>query len=253
MSLYKKMVQEGQTMFRWRSYLPLLLVGPLLLALEQAARVEALIGDNIEDLWVLVCFTLSMTGLALRAATVGFVPGSTSGRNTTEQRASVLNVKGLYSTVRNPLYFGNFIIILGCILSLKVWWLVLIASLVFFIYMERIILTEEDYLEKKFGDSYNEWRARTPVIIPNFKLWEPAEMPFSWKTVLKREYPALLAIGTFFFFTEFIVDLFFEKEPFGEWIREDMIWPVSYAAIVVFCLTLRTLKKHTTFLKVEGR
>lgn len=253
MSLYKKMVQDGHTMFRWRSYLPLLFIGPLLFAFEQAAHIEALVGDKIEDLWVLFCFLLSLAGIAIRAITVGYVPGSTSGRNTTEQRASFLNTKGMYSVVRNPLYFGNFIIILGCLLSIKVWWLVLIASLVFFIYMERIILTEEDYLEKKFGESYDSWRAKTPVIIPNMKLWEPAGVPFSWKTVLKREYPGLLAVGTVFFVTEIIVDLAFEKEAFSEWVHEDIIWPITYALIVTFCLTLRHLKKHTKLLKVEGR
>lgn len=253
MSLYKKMVQEGRLMFRWRSYLPLFFIGPLFFAFEQSARIEALLNDRVEDLWILFCFFLSLTGLAIRAFTIGTVPANTSGRNTTEQRADALNTRGLYSIVRNPLYFGNFIIILGCLLSIKVWWLVMIASLVFFIYMERIILTEEDYLERKFGDTYHDWRAATPVIIPDLKLWQPAVLPFSWKTVLKREYPGLLAVATFFFFSELIVDLFFEKEPFWKWLHEDMIWPVSYGLIVTFCLTLRILKKHTTLLKVEGR
>lgn len=253
MSLYKTMLHHGNTLFRWRGHIPLLLIGPLLLAFKESANMEALVGDGIEDLWVLFCFLLSLSGVALRAFTVGFVPANTSGRNLTEQRADVLNTNGMYSIVRNPLYLANFIIILGVLLSIKVWWLVMIAALVFFIYMERIILTEEDFLEKKFGAVYNDWREKTPAILPNFKLWTPSTSPFSWKTVLKREYPGLLAVGTLFFITEFIIDVFVEGETVMEWVAEDYIWPITYAVIVAVCLSLRYMKKHTSLLKVEGR
>ena len=253
MSLQESMVKSGHFFFRWRSYIPLLFIAPLILAFEESAYIESLVGDDIEDLWVLLCFIISLAGLAVRCFTVGFIPGSTSGRNTTEQRANFLNTTGMYSIVRNPLYLGNFIMILGVMLSIKVWWLALIFSLVFFIYMERIILAEEQYLHDKFGETYDTWRARTPVIIPKFSLWSAPNMEFSWKTVLKREYPGLLAVGTAFLVTEMIVDLLFERENFKEWIIDDIVWPVSYAIILVICLTLRTLKKHTRLLKVEGR
>jgi len=50
-----------------------------------------------------------------------------------------------------------------------------------------------------------------------------------------------------------IVDLWFEREPFAEWIVEDMAWPLIYALIVAVCLTVRHLKKHTGMLAVDGR
>ncbi len=253
MSLHETMVKHGHTLFRWRSYIPLLFIAPLFLAFSESAKVEALVGDVPEDIWVLFCFLLSLGGLAIRWVTVGFVPAGTSGRNTQGQRAEVLNTTGMYSIVRNPLYLGNFITILGVVLSIKVWWLALIVSMFFFIYMERIIMAEEKYLHEKFGAVYDTWRAKTPVIIPNFKLWQPHEMKFSWKTVLKREYQGLLGVGTAFLVTEMVTDLVFEKESFSEWIGEDWIWPATYAVILMLCLTLRTLKKHTDVLKVAGR
>lgn len=253
MSLHDTMVKHGHTLFRFRSYIPLLFIAPLMLAFGESAKVEALVGDVPEDLWVLFCFILSLSGLVIRWVTVGFVPAGTSGRNTQGQRADVLNTAGMYSIVRNPLYLGNFITILGVVLSIKVWWLALIVSMFFFIYMERIILAEEKFLHDKFGALYDEWRAKTPVIIPDFKLWRPHEMKFSWKTVMKREYQGLLGVGTAFLVTEMVTDLVFEKERFREWIGEDFIWPVSYATILALCLTLRYMKKHTNILKVEGR
>jgi len=135
MKLHEIMTRDGIRIFRWRSYLPLLFIGPLLLAFEEAAQMEVRMGDAAEDVWVLLCFVLSLGGLALRAYTVGHVPAGTSGRNAKAQRAMRLNTTGIYSVVRNPLYLGNFIILLGVVMSLKVWWLVLIVTLAFFIYM----------------------------------------------------------------------------------------------------------------------
>lgn len=253
MSLYNSMVKSGHFFFRWRSYIPLLLLPLLMIAFEESTYVEEAIGDDFEDLVVFVCFIVSLIGLAIRCFTVGFIPGSTSGRNTTEQRADHLNTTGMYSIVRNPLYLGNFVIILGVMLSIKVWWLVLIFSLVFFIYMERIILAEEKFLHEKFGEQYDTWREKTPVIIPRFKQWNAPEMEFSWKTVLKREYPGLLAIGTAFLITEVVTDLLIEKEDFYYWLKDDAIWPIMFGVILIISLTLRTLKKHTNLLKVQGR
>lgn len=253
MSLYKSMIAQGHKLFRWRSYIPLLFIGPLLLAFEESAHMETIMGERAEDLWVLFSFVVGLAGLGVRWLTVGFVPGGTSGRNTQDQRAEALNTSGMYSIVRNPLYLGNYIVILGVLLSIKVWWLLLLVSLGFFIYMERIILTEEDFLEKKFGADYTAWRARTPAIVPDFRLWRKPALPFSFRTVMKREYQGLLGMATAFLVTEFICDVMVENEPFSYWLREDMAWPVTYGVILAFCLTLRYLKKHTDFLKVEGR
>lgn len=253
MSLHDTMVKHGHALFRWRSYIPLLFIAPLLLAFHESVKLEQLLGETAEDVWVLFCFILSLSGLAIRWITVGFVPGGTSGRNTQGQRADALNTSGMYSIVRNPLYLGNFITILGVVLSIKVWWLALIVSMFFFIYMERIILAEEKFLHEKFGQTYDDWSAKTPVIIPNFRLWRAPDMKLSWKTVLKREYQGLLGMATAFLVTEMVTDLVFEKETFSEWLAEDYIWPVTFAMILTLCLTLRHLKKHTDLLKVEGR
>lgn len=247
------MIKSGQTLFRYRSYLPLLIIPPLLIALKESLYVEELLGDNIEDAWVFFCFLLSLFGLFIRAITVGYVPAGTSGRNTASQRAHRLNTTGMYSIVRNPLYLGNFIIILGVLLSIKVWWLIVLGAFAFFIYMERIILAEENYLTQTYGDDYTQWRMKTPTILPNFKLWQKPELSFSLKTVLKREYPGLIAIGASFFITEMITDVFFEEEPFFEWIVDDMAWPIMMLVILAIGLTLRFLKKNTDVLKVEGR
>jgi len=253
MSLYDSMIKSGHTMFRFRSYLPLLILGPVFIALKESIYVENMVGDHIEDVWVFFCFLLSMFGLAVRWITVGHVPAGTSGRNANHQRADELNTTGMYSIVRNPLYLGNFIILLGMLLSIKVWWLIVIGTLGFFIYMERIILAEENYLSEKYGQTYKDWRTKTPIILPNFKLWVKPALPFSLKTVFKREYTGLMVVGGVFFVTELITDVVFEKEDFVEWLHDDGAWPIMFGIFMIIGLTSRYLKKRTDLLKVEGR
>lgn len=247
------MIRQGHGIFRWRGHLPLLFLLPAAFALYQNFHLERLICEHIEDIWGVLAFMISMVGIALRAYTVGYVPKNTSGRNTTDQRADVLNVSGMYSVCRNPLYLANAIIILGVLLWAKVWFLGIIVMLAFFVYMERIIMAEEAYLHQKFGDVYDAWRERTPVLLPDFRLWQKPVLEFSWKTVLKREYPGLLAVATIFIVLHFVFDVVADKETVQQWFGHDYPAVILYGIIVAFCLTLRFLKRHTSVLKVEGR
>jgi protein-S-isoprenylcysteine O-methyltransferase Ste14 len=64
-----------------------------------------------------------------------------------------INQNGLYRISRNPMYIGYFIYFLGCVLLTRS--LVLFASLaVFQISAHWIILSEERWCAKEFGESY---------------------------------------------------------------------------------------------------
>ncbi len=94
----------GMVLFRWRSYLPLLLFAILVPALRDFRYP---LDNAVADcLWELLCLSLAFAGLAVRCHTSGTVPAGTSGRNTKRQKASVLNMTGWYSVVRNPLYLA---------------------------------------------------------------------------------------------------------------------------------------------------
>jgi len=253
MTIQKTLVAQGAFLFRWRSFIPLLLVVPALMAFSQSALIEEKYGDFLDETMVVIGLLISLGGLAIRWVTVGFVPGSTSGRNTKEQRADHLNTDGMYSIVKNPLYLGNYFAILGVLVSVKVWWLVLIGTLAYWLYIERVIAAEEKFLTEKYGQKYTDWSEKTPIFIPNIRLWRKPAMSFSYKTVLKREYNGLMGVACAFFVSEYIIDVWFEREPFGLWLREDWPWVAGFVVAAVVFLTLRTLKKHTRLLRVEGR
>lgn len=253
MTMSNHLAQQGQFLFRWRSFLPLLLLLPGAIAFATDAALVEHYGDAFADTWGLIGAIVSLTGLVIRWITVGYVPAGTSGRNTTEQRAFELNTTGMYSISRNPLYVGNFFAILGVIISIKVWWLVAIFILAWWLYIERIIAAEEKFLTETFGDEYTEWAERTPVYWPNFTLWKKPALPFSWKTVLRREYNGLFGVGAAFCVTEFLVDVPLAGENWRTWLVEDHWWVTGFLFTALVFFTLRTLKKYTNLLKVTGR
>ena len=72
--------------------------------------------------------------------------------------------------------------------------LFLVVSLVFWLYYERIMFAEERYLERQFGEEYLDWSQRVPAFIPRFRQFQKSTIPFSLKTVLRREYSGVFAL-----------------------------------------------------------
>ena len=123
--------------------------------------------------WELTCFAVTLLGLAVRICTAGFAPRGTSGRHTLRQEAKRLNSSGMYSLVRHPLYLGNAIMWLGIALFVHVWWVVVISMLIFWLYYERIMFAEEEFLRQQFGHNFESWANRTPAFLPKFKTGYP--------------------------------------------------------------------------------
>ncbi|MEX0726169.1 MAG: isoprenylcysteine carboxylmethyltransferase family protein [Planctomycetaceae bacterium] len=244
--IVSEMHRHGEFLFRHRSYVPMFLLIPIAVALLQMSPEGQ--RSPSDDWWAYACFGVSLCGLFVRAMTVGFVPGGTSGRNTSNQRATVLNVAGLYSVVRHPLYVGNFLMWLGIMLSVSDVIIVALYILAFWLYYERIMSAEELYLADKFGRDYSEWAERTPAFVPRLSQWQSAPLRFSLKTVLRREYCGILgltvAYGGLNLARHSVVD--------GQ-IFIDAVWQIVLASGTIAFFVLRFLKKWTRMLDVDGR
>jgi protein-S-isoprenylcysteine O-methyltransferase Ste14 len=202
----------------------------------------------LNEVWQLFCLMICFVGLAVRIIAVGRAPIGTSGRNTREQVAQSLTTTGIYSVVRHPLYLGNYLILLGMALWLHLWWLAALTSCVFALYYERIMLAEEAYLRQQFGEGFETWAASTPAFIPRLHGWRPSPVRFCWRTVLQREYNAFILIMGVFFVFDLIGDCFAERR----W-HVDYFWFSLFIASFLIFATLRTIKKRTRLLHVEGR
>jgi hypothetical protein len=145
-----------------------------------------------------VAICISLVGLFIRAYTVGYSAEGTSGRNTSEHIADSLNTTGIYSVVRNPLYLGNFFIWGGITLFTQNPLFILSFCLAFWLYYERIIYAEEQFLIKKFDKTFTDWACITPVFIPRLKLFKRPITAFNWEKALKKEKSGLLATSLVF-------------------------------------------------------
>lgn len=244
MALDDEFRKQGEWLFRWRSFLPLILVPLVGVALSQinAERI-----DKWGDSWDLFCLALSFLGLFVRVVTIGYVPANTSGRNTRHQKADQVNTTGIYSIVRHPLYLGNFLIGLGISLVQFVWWLPVIYVLAFWLYYERIMFAEEAFLRQKFGEQYEQWAAATPAFWPRFTQWRTPALPFSWLNVFRREYTGLMVV----------ILGHASQETLELWLRDHSIWRFFWATLLFSGLAtyfvLRWLTRNTSLLRVEGR
>ena len=91
MALREDLEKQGAWLFKWRSYLPLLLIPLFVIALKNSRVIERIFSDNLGDLWESIAIIASFLGLVIRCFTVGYVPRGTSGRNTQSQVAEMLN------------------------------------------------------------------------------------------------------------------------------------------------------------------
>ncbi len=236
----------GNWLFRWRSYLPFILLGLLIFSLRYFKYIGY--SKELDHFWDILCLLISFFGLGIRIYTIGHVPRGTSGRNTARQAADTLNTTGIYSIVRNPLYLGNFFIWLGILLFMNLWWLTLLCLIIFFIYYKLIIFSEEQFLRKKFGTTYDNWTKKTPAFIPKINNWIRPNLPFSLRTVLKKEFNAFFVIIAIFTFIEIIGDTIIEKK-----IKAEPLWLIIFGVACLVSLTLLILKKTTNILSHEGR
>ncbi len=248
MALKETYEKQGEFLFRGRSYLPLLTAPLVVAALLDPQYLHPSLTGFAGSLWQAVCILISFTGLVVRSLVAGFVPLGTSGRNTERQVATSLNTTGLYSAVRNPLYLGNFLIILGLLLFAQVWWFALAGTAIFWIFYERIIFREEEFLRGKFGAAFVDWSLKTPVFIPNFRHWEKPALPFEWKIVLRREHSTQFGMISALTVLGIASDLFTKPDH-----RIATFWWIFWGTSLVIYLVLRYLKKKTQVLNIEGR
>ena len=195
MALVHEFEKSGNWLFRRRSWIPLIIAIPGLILLYFTDHYRIIFNWKVE----LIFLGISLSGQMIRVLTVGFAPGNTSGRNTTSgQIADEINVTGIYSIVRHPLYIGNYFMWLGPVLFIRSVWFLIVITLAYWLYYERIMFAEEQFLRRKFGDAYDKWSEKVKAVIPSFKNYIPPKLTFSFRTVLRREYNSFINIFLMF-------------------------------------------------------
>lgn len=249
MALQESIEKQGNFLFRYRSFLPLIIL---------VAGIIIFIFSNIKgglpewDTYHLIEYlslAVSGLGLMIRVIAVGHTPANTSGRNTKTQLADEINTTGIYSTVRHPLYLGNFFMWAGAVMLIANTWFAVIFILAYWIYYERIMYAEEQFLRRKFGQPYLDWAASKPAFIPCLKNAVKSKYPFSFKKVLKKEKNGVVATFLLLFIfhnIRYSFD-FMTVNIENNWI----LWATLIS--VLMYLVLKVLKKYTRVLDEKGR
>ncbi|MFB3854649.1 MAG: isoprenylcysteine carboxylmethyltransferase family protein [Vicinamibacterales bacterium] len=243
MKLLDHFTRSGDLFFRWRSYLPLLLLPAFFLA---AAAPPEDWSKTAETAWELACFGIALGGLAIRAWTVGTAPAGTSERSTREARAASLNTTGPYSVVRHPLYLGSSVVAFGLSLFPAEWYLPVIVMMAGLLYHERIAAREEAFLEERFGDEFRSWAERVPAMVPAIGRYRAPGMKFMWGNVIGREFHGLSAAGAGFF----ALDTVQESSRSGSF-AVSRLWAMVFAVTAGLFVLMVVLKRVFGFFRTR--
>ncbi|MGD9502537.1 MAG: isoprenylcysteine carboxylmethyltransferase family protein [Methyloceanibacter sp.] len=105
---------------------------------------------------IFIVIGLAIAALAVRRfrlAGTSVVPGEPS---------TALVIAGPYRFTRNPIYIGFTLAYFGFAIVLTSMWVLLLLIPVLVILQRGVVLPEEAYLERKFGDAYRKYQAAVP-------------------------------------------------------------------------------------------
>ena len=242
MSAQNQLEKLGNQFFKYRGQIPLLFFLVAFILMYFFPMYEHWLNPNYST----AAMVLVVLGHLIRAFAVGNRATHTSGRNRDQQVAEALNSTGIYSMVRHPLYLGNITTYIGWAVFTGIDWLVPVFLILFVAYYRLIIYAEEQFLTRKFGQDYLDWRKQTPLLLPAFWKFKANPQPLSLKVVLENEYSGWAASMT----TAFVL-IWFQVYLLGR-LQENQIALAGMALfIVVFGLGMRYLKKKTRFFKVD--
>ena len=132
MAFINSFEKSGNFLFKHRGQIPVVL---FILAIPVLYYTQYLILNKIfYQVLIIVSVFISFVGFIIRSYTIGTTPKGTSGRNTQNQVAELLNDTGIYSIVRHPLYLGNYLMWIGIVLFTFNIYFFIVVSLAFWIY-----------------------------------------------------------------------------------------------------------------------
>ncbi len=250
MALQEEFEKRGNWLFRYRSTLPLIiLVAGLALFIWRKIHPDTFVPEEVlnSSYYAYACLLVSLFGLFIRVYTIGYSAPHTSGANVKEQIASVVNTTGSYSLVRHPLYVGNFIMWLGPALLTGHIWFIVVFVLAFWLYYERIMFAEEQFLRKKFGDPYLEWTRLAPAFVPRFRGFKKPEIPFEWGRVFRKEKNSLAAVFLIFLVFNVLGELVVHGRDFDYlFVAAFFLSVVNYLVIKIWSRRRRILKSRNS-------
>ena len=174
----------------------LLIPGTLVTLLLTTRPSEALRDPSVAHTVTAIGIAIALLGQAIRLFVVGFAYIKRGGKNR-RIYADDLVTEGVYAHVRNPMYVGNFLILVGIA---TVWGspvaFAIGVPLIGFLYFS-IVVAEEAFLREKFGPGYDDYARDVNRFVPRLAgLRETARNShYDWRKALRKEYGTPHGLG----------------------------------------------------------
>lgn len=178
-----KLVRLGDFSFKYRGYMLPIAVILLFIPSPRFTADPAVAG--------LIGFLIAVLGQACRIGNIGLAYIIRGGKDH-KVYAEQLVTTGLYSHVRNPMYVGNFFLVIGLAVASNSWVFALIGVPLSLGMHKAIVAAEENFLRNKFGPQFDDYCARVNRWVPRLAgLGHTLSgMQFDWRRVVMKEYRA---------------------------------------------------------------
>jgi protein-S-isoprenylcysteine O-methyltransferase Ste14 len=185
--------RAGDFGFHYRGLLIPFILATLLVVTRPS---EALRADAVARGVTFTGIAIALMGQAIRFFVIGFAYIKRGGKNR-RIYADDLVTEGVYAHVRNPMYIGNFLILVG----LAILWgsplaFAIGVPLVGLLYF-AIVVSEEAYLREKFGAAYDAYVRDVNRFVPRLAgLRDTVQgSHYDWRKALRKEYGTPHGLG----------------------------------------------------------
>ena len=88
------------------------------------------------------------------------------------KKNKALATDGPYAYVRHPLYVGNITMGTGFALASGLWWAIPLFVIILITFYPQAIQREDDKLHRAFQEDWENWRQKTPALLPRIENYD---------------------------------------------------------------------------------
>jgi protein-S-isoprenylcysteine O-methyltransferase Ste14 len=238
------MVAIGNFFFKYRNWIFILFYAALFIP-SWPLFGPASLGESYYIWPIAIGLFVTVLGQLIRGATIGLayiVRGGKEGK----PYAEGLVTEGIFRHVRNPLYVGNILMLLGVgILANSLVYVAIVIPIFLFIY-QAIVMAEENFLRNKFGPGFdlyckdvNRWMPRVSGLLATL-----GSMEFNWKRWILKEHTTqfIWLVGiTLLLFLTYPQLTGYDKD----W--RNLLIGIVLGALVLLYILIRVMKKTGRF------
>jgi protein-S-isoprenylcysteine O-methyltransferase Ste14 len=181
----------GRFVFKYRDFLAPA-VGILILLYEEPRPIFL---SQRANWWLdLVGVLVALTGQIIRVTVIGYAYIVRGGAKK-QLAAPRLVREGFYAHSRNPMYLGNFLLLLGLALIYNAPLVYLIGLPACVAGLWAIVRAEEEFLRGQFGAEYEDYCRTVNRFLPDLRGLRQtlSGMRFDWRRALRKEYGTTFA------------------------------------------------------------